>query len=127
MKTRIVPALLMAALLIPLSSCPRTPQVSLGVWLFNVEPGGVSGIELGPDGITQEPSPYPTLATAGPFIDTASWAQVGSTFTLTQMKNADSDVFVYTGTVDSSTSIINGTWMQTVGGTLSGLWSGMKL
>jgi len=30
-------------------------------------------------------------------------------------------------TVDTNTSIINGTWMQTVGGSASGIWFGEKL
>jgi hypothetical protein len=127
MKARIFSALILVALVVPLSSCPRTPEVSPGVWLIFTDTAAI-GVELLANGVVQTPSPFPPEATASfPFGTgiTILWTQDGSTFTITHV--ADSDVFVYNGTVDSSTSIIDGTMMQVVGGTASGTWSGLKL
>jgi len=127
MKTRSIQGLVIVALVVPFSSCPRTTQVSLGVWVFSTVTFEV-GVELLANGMVQTPSPLPSEAN-GSFPtgsdNMTTWMQDDLTFTLTHV--AGSDVYAYAGTVDSRTSIIDGTITQTVGGTFSGTWSGRKL
>jgi len=127
MKTRFIHGLVIVAMVVPFSSCPRTPEISPGVWLLSTGTAEI-GVELLANGMVQTPSPFPPEANAsfpsGTGI-TMLWTQDGSTFTITHV--AGTDVFVYNGTVNSSTSIIDGTMMQILGGTASGTWTAMKL
>ena len=129
-KFRISRALLVVALLVSLSSCPRTPQVELGVWIFEVNYDGAStsfiGAELGANGTLQTPNPLPPEATSNRgFVDPVSWSQDGSTITLLEDHITARDI-VYTGTVESSTSIIDGIWTVVDTGQ-SGTWTAVKL
>lgn len=125
MKTRFIQGLVIVALVVPFSSCPGTPQVSLGVWIFDVKLGVNTtsyAIELLDNGVGQTPDPVPSGMSS--FGGNKFWEQDGATFILEQNFGFD---IVYTGTVDSSTSIIDGTWEVTAGGSDSGTWTAMKL
>lgn len=126
MKFRISQLLIIAVVLIPFSGCPRIPEISPGVWVFSTADDEI-GVDLGVDGLVRTPNPFPPEANASfPFGTglTLVWAQDGSTFTMT--REVDSIVTrVYTGTVDSSTSIVDGTIQ--IDGSMSGTWTGMKL
>jgi len=120
MKIRFIQGLVIVALVVPFSSCPRTPQVALGVWTFDVASGTATtshAIELLSNGSTQTPA-----GTIG-LVGTYFWEQDRATIIL----EPTSPNPLYTGTVDSSTSIIDGTWETTAGGSSSGTWTGMKL
>lgn len=124
MKARFFGGLFVIALLVSFSGCPRGIVISKGVWLFTVDGDVFVGLTLGNGGMAETPNPLPLEAETN-FNGTLSWAQNGSTFTLTQVSG--SLIAEYTGTVDTSTSIINGTWMQIAGGSASGTWFGEKL
>jgi len=125
MRANIGRALLLVALVVPLSGCP-VQRVSLGIWLFTFSNGALTGLDIRNDGQAQAPDPLPPEATSG-FGGTLAWVQDGQTFTLTQTQGIVSAEYV--GTVDSRTSIVNGTWVQTVNGTTSagGTWFAEKL
>jgi len=124
MKARILSGLLLVALVVPLNSCPRTPEISPGVWLLSTDDLEI-GVELLANGIVQTPFPFPPEANAS-FLTgsdiTISWTQDGSRFTLT-IEVGSTVSTVYGGTVDSSTSIVDGTWLG-AGGTMSSTWRG---
>jgi len=122
MKMRIGRISLLITMLVALSGCPL-PSLALGNWLFTVD-GILVGVEIGSAGMAQTPNPLPPEADTN-FNGTLSWVQNGSTFTLTQVTGGI--IGEYTGTIDSSTSITNGTWMQTAGGSASGTWFAEKL
>jgi hypothetical protein len=123
MKTRILSSLFLVVLLVSLSGCPN-PAISKGVWLFTVDTDQFVGVEIGFGGMAQTPDPLPPEAETN-FNGALSWVLNGSTFTLTQVSGGL--IGEYTGTLDTSTSIINGTWMQTAGGSASGTWFAEKL
>jgi hypothetical protein len=125
MRSNIGRALLLVALVVPLSGCP-VPGVSLGNWLFTFASGGLVGLDIRDAGQAQAPDPLPPEATSG-FGGTLSWVQNGQTFTLMQVQGAVSAE--YTGTVDSRNRIIDGTWTQTFNGSpsASGTWFAEKL
>lgn len=122
MKSRMSHAVLLAALAVPLSGCP-IPAIALGTWLLTIDTTKV-GIILLDGGQTQEPIPLPPEAD-NVLNGTVTWEQNGRTITFTQVTGGITAV--YTGTVDTSTNIVDGTWMQTVGGSASGTWVGEKL
>jgi hypothetical protein len=92
----------------------------LGVWIFDVTSGTDTtshAIELLRNGSTQTPAG--TIGLVGVYF----WEQDGATIILEPISPPNP---LYTGTVDSSTSIIDGTW-ETTGGGSSGTWIGMKM
>ena len=128
MKYRFCRISLLITFLIVLSGCPG-PRVSQGTWLFTVTDGiesAVVGVDIRIAGQAQAPDPLPLEADFG-YGGTLSWAQNGQTFTLTRVQNTLTAEYI--GTVDSSTSIIDGTWMDTVDGVpeKSGTWFAEKL
>jgi len=123
MKTRFIQGLVMVALVVPFSGCPQAQQVSLGVWVFLLSDGNDIGVELLADGTVVPPNPIPPEANTS-WSGLASWMQDRRTIMVT-IEGAV-DVLNLTGTVDTSTSIIDGTWETDVGGD-SGTWTGTKL
>jgi hypothetical protein len=123
MKTRFMQGLAIVALVVPFSSCPGIPQVTLGVWIFEVKFDVTTtsrAIELMDNGFGLNPDPLPSGTTV--FDGIKFWKQDGATFVLEQ---SVATLFEYTGTVDSPTSIINGTWEEFGGD--SGTWTATKL
>lgn len=126
MQKRLVMGALLSVALVGLTGCPPI-QVSPGTWLFTIdyEAGddiSVVALILQDGGTTQNPDPRP--ADVGLFAGTLTWMQNGTIFTMSQV--ADSDSRVYTGAVNSSTSM-EGIWTATAGFVSSGTWSAEKL
>lgn len=112
MKVRCLRILLIVFLFLPLSGCP-VPSVALGIWSIRSDGGSPSALTLLQGGQTEIPAPLPPGIIFA-FGGQATWQQIRSTFTLTQDFTGPTTQFVYTGTVNSSSSI-SGTWEKTVG------------
>jgi len=121
MKARIFGGLFLVMLLVPFSGCPPVEPIIDGVWLFTVD-GVIVGVNLVANG-TAFPSNPPEADTS--FVGTMKWMQRGSRFTMTQLSNG-TPLAEYTGRVATSTSIINGTWVNASGQKV-GTWVGEKL
>jgi len=128
MKTRTIKALIVVALLIPLSGCPNATTFALGVWVFSLLPDGglaeARTTELLADGQTMDPAVLPAHTNIT-FVQPTTWSQMGSTFTLTQVLGGGSAIYVYAGTIYSDT-LMAGTFQQTVGGNFSGRWTALR-
>lgn len=111
-------------LLLPMTGCPPISGVIFlnpGHWSFSFSGFAMPvSIVLLADGTTTDPigGPPPGSTTFG---GTATWMQVDEVFTMTQVLSGG-DQFVYTGTV-LATTYMEGTYMQTVGGSASGIWN----
>jgi hypothetical protein len=128
MKSWTIKALIIIALFIPLTGCPSSTSFVPGVWVFSLLPDGdlamTRAIDLLADGTSMTPAAFPpTTGTA--FTQPATWAQMGSNFTLTQVLAAGAQVYVYTGTIYSDT-VMAGTFEQTVGGNFNGRWTALR-
>ncbi len=124
MRSRILKFVLMVAIALPLSGCPGTMTIALGVWIFSVvtTPNPIpSNIELAilQHGISvNPPSAYP--GSYGKFGGVVTWQQNGSSIHI--LNDGVSSDAVYDGTVESSTSM-SGTWAQVGMPSVSGTWS----
>jgi hypothetical protein len=134
-KSRICRALLVVALLVPLSGCPTSGSFTLGLWLFSIMPDStpdhLRALVFLADGQTMHPSSPPPQTSNG-FARVVTWSQRRSTITLTQdisFNPSDGSgpfVIIYSGTVDSDT-LMSGTYQMTVGGNATGTWSAQLL
>jgi len=130
MKTPIIKMFIAATLALTAMSCPPStpPAIATGLWLFTISTPGVgdetAALILQAGGTTANPVPMPPGA-SDEFSGTLTWAQNGSTFSLHQVISVNLET-LYTGNVQSNT-IMNGTWMRTVGGVGSGTWSAVLL
>jgi len=114
MKSRMSPnlvvsAILIVALLLPLSGCPLGPSFALGVWLFSIEPvTGYVGAAFLPNGEMDEFDAMnrPTGAD-GNFSGVLTWQQVGNNLTVSQDNNGAGRI--YAGTLENTT-YMTGTW-----------------
>ena len=128
MRKRLVMGLFMSVMLVGLTGCPPT-QVSNGLWVFTITYIGpqswvqVPGLFLGENGQAEVPLFVPPEV-QDTWFGTFTWMQNRSTFTLTQVANGAT--MVYTGTVNSSTSM-DGTFMDTSApGRIFGTWTAYK-
>ncbi len=116
-----VKLLFIVVLVISSSGCPANLAITYGLWIFSLSnsPGSTSSIALVQNGLTV----HPLITDPGVealFSGTVTWQQSGSAITLNQDGNlAD---FVYTGTVQSPTSM-NGTFSEVGNASNSGTWT----
>jgi len=131
MKKRLFLGVFMPFVLVLLTGCPPT-QVEKGVWLFTTRlPVGataslniVAALTLLDGGQTEIPDPAPPEQ-QHLILGTITWMQNGSTFTMNQVDGAAT--YIYTCTVDSSTSM-EGTFTKTEGVEVTeGTWTAEKL
>ena len=128
MRKRLVMGALLSILLVGLTGCPPT-QVSNGLWVFTITYVGpaslvlVPGLFLGENGQAEVPLFVPPEV-QDTWVGTFAWMQNGSNFTLSHVANGAT--MVYTGTVNSSTSM-DGTFMDTsASGRIFGTWTAYK-
>lgn len=128
MRKRLVVGALLSVLLVGLTGCPPT-QVSKGLWVFTISYVGpatytlVPGLTLLDSGQAEVPLLVPPEV-QDTWWGTFAWMQNGSTFTLSQVENGSN--MVYTGTVNSSTSM-DGTFVDTsASGRIFGTWTAYK-
>lgn len=111
--------------LLPMTACPPISGVVFlapGHWSFQLSDSAIPvSIVLLEGGSTADP-PGGAPPGSTTFAGTLTWMQVDEVFTMTQTIGGGTVVFVYTGNVLAQT-YMEGSYEQTVGGSMSGIWN----